>query len=126
MYGLIMLREYLEEILDGVKLYDARSYNTNKRGTIALVDTKKSSIIGTIELVGTHPITADEYCKWHASGKWEGMHFQVDDMNAVFWAYDFINPRRLVRPIKIEKNGRVWTNIDESVKSEFVYQECLF
>lgn len=126
MYGLIMLREYLEEILDGVKSYDARSYNTNKRGTIALVDTKKSFVIGTIELVGTHPITAEEYCKWHASGKWEGMHLQVDDMNATFWAYDFINPRRLARPIKIEKNGRVWTIIDESLKSEFIYQESLF
>lgn len=52
MYGLIMLREYLDEILDGIKTYDARSYNTNKRGLIALVDTKKSAIIGTVELIG--------------------------------------------------------------------------
>lgn len=28
---------------------------------IVLVDTKKSSIVGTIELVGTHLITAEEY-----------------------------------------------------------------
>ena len=26
MYGLIMLREYLDEILDGTKTYDARTY----------------------------------------------------------------------------------------------------
>lgn len=53
MYGLIMLTEYLDEILDGTKTYDARAYNTNKRGLIALVDTKKSAIIGTVELIGT-------------------------------------------------------------------------
>lgn len=48
MYGLIMLTEYLDEILDGTKTYDARAYNTNKRGLIALVDTKKSAVIGTV------------------------------------------------------------------------------
>ena len=58
-----MLTEYLDEILDGTKTYDARAYNTNKRGLIALVDTKKSAIIGTVELIGTKPITAEEYCK---------------------------------------------------------------
>lgn len=26
MYGLIMLREYLDEILDGTKTYDTRAY----------------------------------------------------------------------------------------------------
>lgn len=36
-----MLRDYLDEILDGKKTYDARSYPTDKRGTIALIDTKK-------------------------------------------------------------------------------------
>ncbi|WP_440338764.1 hypothetical protein [Megamonas funiformis] len=76
-YGLIMLREYLDEILDGTKFYDARAYNTNKPGLIALVDTRKSSIIGTVELIGTKPITAEEYCKWHATGKWEGMIFKL-------------------------------------------------
>ena len=118
MYGLIMLREYLDEILYGTKTYDARAYNTNKRGLIALVDTKKSAIIGTVELIGTKPITAEEYCKWHATGKWAGMQFQVEDMNATYWAYCFINPRRLAKPIKIKKTGRVWTKLDDSIKKE--------
>ena len=51
MDGLIMLRDYLDEVLDGKKTYDARAYGTNKRGTIALVDTKKSAVIGLIDLV---------------------------------------------------------------------------
>lgn len=126
MYGLIMLREYLDEILDGEKTYDPRAYDTKKRGTIALVDTKKSAIIGVIDLIGTHRISAEEYCKWHATGKWKGMKLQVEDMNATFYAYDFDNPRRLVSPIKVEKKGRVWTTIDNSIKSKFIFVESLF
>ena len=126
MYGLIMIKDYLDEILEGKKTFDARSYPTNKRGTIALVDSKKSCITGLVDLIGVHPISADEYCKWHATGKWAGMVFQVEDNNSVFYAYDFINPRRLARPIKITKTGKVWTTIDDNIKNEFIFQESLF
>lgn len=121
-----MLRDYLDEILDGKKTYDARSYPTDKRGTIALVDTKKSSIVGFVDLISVHQISADEYFKWHATGKWEGMSFQAEDINGVFYAYDFANPRKLASPIKIIKKGRVWTAIDDSVKKEFIFQQRLF
>lgn len=40
MYGLVMIKEYLDELLGGKKTYNVRSYDTNKRGNIALVDTK--------------------------------------------------------------------------------------
>lgn len=40
MYGLIMLREYLEEILVVEKSFYERSYSTNKRGTIVLIFSK--------------------------------------------------------------------------------------
>lgn len=123
MYGLIMLREYLDEILDGKKTYDTRAYDTDKRGAIALVDTKKLSIIGFVDLVGTHEISAREYCDWHATGKWEGMILEVEDMSATYYAYDFKNPRRLERSIKIKKTGRVWTKIDDK---EICVQERLF
>jgi len=36
MFGLTMIKGYLNEILDGSKTFDARSYPTNKRGVIAL------------------------------------------------------------------------------------------
>lgn len=123
MYGLIMLREYLDEILDGKKKYDARVYDTGRRGTIALVDTKKSSIVGFVDLVATHKITTREYCDWHATGKWEGMILKVEDMSATYYAYDFKNPRRLERLIKIKKTGRVWTKIDDCI--ELCFQEKL-
>jgi hypothetical protein len=121
-----MIKDYLDEILDGKKAFDARCYSTNKRGTIALVDSKKSSIVGLVDLIGVHPISVDEYCKWHATGKWEGMSFQAKDTNGVFYAYDFVNPRKLASPIKIIKTGRVWTAIDDSVKKEFIFQQRLF
>lgn len=126
MYGLIMIKEYLDEILNGDKTYDARSYDTNKRGTIALIDSKKSAIIGLVDLIGTHQISADEYCKWHATGKWAGYAFQVNNPSSVFYAYDFDNLRRLVHPIRIEKTGRVWTRIDDEAKEQFIFQERLF
>lgn len=46
-----MLREYLDEIFDGKKTYDVRAYDTNKRGTITLVDIKSFSAIGLIPLI---------------------------------------------------------------------------
>ena len=121
-----MIKDYLDEILDGKKAFDTRCYSTNKRGTIALVDSKKSSIVGLVDLIGVHQISTDEYCKWHATGKWEGMSFQAKDTNGVFYAYDFVNPRKLASPIKIIKTGRVWTAIDDSVKKEFIFQQRLF
>lgn len=65
-----------------------------------------------------------EYCSWHATGKWKGIIFQVDDMSKEYYAYDFKNPRRLAKPIKIIKTGRVWTKIDDGL--EMNVQERLF
>ena len=110
-----MLREYLDEILDGLKTYDARSYDTKKRGTIALVDTRKSAIIGFVDLVSTHQISAREYCDWHATGKWAGIILKVKDMSKTYYAYDFKNPRRLNAPIKVVKNGRTWIEINNDL-----------
>ncbi len=56
MYGLTMLKDYLNEILDGSKTYDARAYPNNKRGTIALVDSRtmkeESIAIGIVQVNG--------------------------------------------------------------------------
>lgn len=125
MYGLIMLREYFEEIISGEKAYDARSYDTSKRGIIALVDTRKSEIIATIELVSTHVISAKEYCLWHQSGKWKDFIFHADEQRT-YYAYDFKNPKRLSSPVKIKKNGKVWTYIDDEILRDFSFQETLF
>ena len=52
MLGLTMIKDYLNEILVSSKTFDARSYPTNKREKIALIDSRSMKIYGTIELVG--------------------------------------------------------------------------
>ncbi len=49
MYGLTMLKDCLNEFIDDLKTYDHCCCINNKRGTIALVDTKKSTIIGLVD-----------------------------------------------------------------------------
>ena len=96
-----MLRDHLDRILNGKKSYDARGYPTDKRATIALVDTKESSIVGSADLIGVHQISADEYCKWHVTCKWEGMSLcevslcvidkgYTSEKNAGFKACDYV------------------------------------
>lgn len=58
-------------------------------------------------LWGILPITAEEYFKCHMTGKWAGMQFQVEYMNATYCAYDCINSKKLAKPIKIKKTGKV-------------------
>ena len=41
------------------KSYDARAYYANKRGTIALIDSKKSIVVGLVDLVRVHKIDAN-------------------------------------------------------------------
>lgn len=115
MYGLLTLREYLDEIFDRLKTYGARSYDIRKRGTIDLVDIRKSSIIGYVDIISTHPIFARKYCDWQATGKWAGIILQVEDMCKPYYAYDFKNSRRLNALIKVIKNELIWIEIDDKI-----------
>ena len=65
MFGITMIKDYINEILDGSKTYDARSYPTNKRGKIALIDSRLMKIYETFELVECRKISAGDYCSWH-------------------------------------------------------------
>ena len=123
MFGLIMIRDYLNEILDGSKNFDARSYPTNKRGKIALIDSRSMKIYGTIELVGCREISAKEYCFWHQTGRFQNLIFQVDD-NKKYYAYDFKNPQRLAKPIKVGAAKQTWVEIPDN--TEFYYMDSLF
>ena len=123
MFGLTMIRDYLNEILDGSKTFDARSYPTNKKGKIALIDSKSMKIYGTIELVGCREISAKEYCSWHQTGRFQNLIFQVDD-NKKYYAYDFKNPQRLAKPIKVDAAKQTWVEIHDN--TEFYYMDSLF
>ena len=65
-----MIKYYLNEILDGLKIFDARAYTTNKRGTIALVDSRSMKVYGYVDLIGVREISPKEYESWHCTGRW--------------------------------------------------------
>ena len=46
-------------------------YDTRNKGRIALIDTKRSTEIGFVDLVGTHEISLEEYVLLHLAGKWK-------------------------------------------------------
>ena len=119
-----MIRDYLNEILDGSKTFDARSYPTNKRGKIALLDSRSMKIYGTIELVGCREINAKEYCSWHQTGRFRSLIFQVDDVNKKYYVYDFKNPQRLAKLIKVDVEKHTWVKIPDN--TEFCYIDSLF
>ena len=61
MFGLRMARQYLDEILSGEKTFDARCYDTDKRGTIALIDTSSKKILPRKNTAcGTRPANGRE------------------------------------------------------------------
>ena len=121
MYGLTMLKDYLNEFLDGSKTYDARSYTTNKRGTIALVDSKSMRVYGYADLVGIKEITPQEYASWHCTGRWSGCVMQVDESKK-YYAWEFQNVRKEEKPYKVLGEKHTWVVVGEK-KSK---QESLF
>ena len=84
-----MIKDYLDEILDGSKTFDARSYPTNKRGTIALVDSRTMKVYGYVDLIGVREISPQEYASWHCTGKWSGCVMQVDSTKK-YYAWDVL------------------------------------
>lgn len=125
MYGLIMLGEYLDEILDGLKKFDARAYYTKIRGTIALIDSRKSKVIGLVDLVNVHEISSVEFVAWHKTSNFKNISFNCD-MNKKYWAYDFCNPRRLAFPIKVNKSSKSWVALDDNITKHFFIKSSLF
>lgn len=117
MYGLAMLKEYLNEFLDGKKTYDVRAYTTDKRGTIALIDSRSLKVRGYANLVSVREITPQEYASWHCTGKWSGMIFQVDETKK-YYAWEFENIRKEDVPFKVECNKKTWMVVEENKKVE--------
>ena len=124
MFGLTIIKDYLNEILDVSKTFDARSYPINKRGKIALIDSRSMKIYGTIELVECREISAEEYCSWHQTGRFQNLIFQVNDENKKYYGYDFKNPQRLAKPIKVDAEKHTWVEVPNDI--EFCYQTSLF
>ena len=111
-----MIKDYLNEILDGDKTFDARSYPTNKRGIIALIDSRTMKIYGTIKLVGCRKISVKEYCSWHTTERFQNYAFEVSNKNTNFYAFDFEEPRKLIKPIKVNVEKHTWVEIPDDIE----------
>lgn len=81
-------------------------------------------IYGTIELVGCREINAKEYCSWYQTGGFYSLILQVDGVNKKYYAYDFINPQRLAKLIKVDVEKHTWGKIPDN--TEFCYIDSLF
>lgn len=128
MYGLLMMRYYMEEFFDGKKDYDARLYPTSKRGQIALVDSSTFRVHGVADLIGVNEITYDEFVEWHRVGPFSNSEIAPYSVGRVCYAYHLDNIRRLPLPVKLPKDryAHMWIDIPDRVARTFDSQRTLF
>lgn len=63
MDGLIVKSPWIDLILNGKKTWEIRGANTTKRGTIALIKSGTGKIFGTVDIIGSHELQAEEFIK---------------------------------------------------------------
>ncbi|MCQ2084562.1 MAG: hypothetical protein MJZ21_00260 [archaeon] len=128
MYGLLMMKLYADEILDGRKNNDARLYPTDKRGTIAIVDSTSFKVYGTAELTGIREITYEEFVRWHQVGPFENTPIAPYSEGKTCYSYELSNVKRLPVPYRLPKDesARMWVEIPERISRNFFAQSTLF
>lgn len=128
MDGLLMMRLYADEILSGRTDYDARLYPTDRRGTIAIVDSSTFRIYGTAELVSVREIPYEEFRDWHRIGPFKETEIAPYHEGKVCYAYDLRNVRKLPLPVQIPKvkNAGMWVTVPERTANNLFSQQTLF
>lgn len=128
MYGLLMMKYYMDEMFDGKKDTDARLYPTEKRGTVALVDSSSFKVHGLAELTDVEPISYEEFVEWHRTGPFADSPIAPYAEGRTCYAYVLKNIRRIPVPIRIDKDpdAHIWIDIPEKISRSFGYQRTLF
>lgn len=128
MYGLLMMRYYMEELFDGKKSYDARLYPTTKIGRIALVDSSTFKVYGVADLTDVREITYEDFVTWHRTGPFLNSEIAPYSAGKTCYAYDLKNIRRLTVPIRLTKDpeAHMWIKIPDNVVKTFDSQKTLF
>ena len=103
MRGLLMMKYYLDEILDGKKDTDARLYPTGTRGTIALVDSATFKVYGLAELTGCDTISYEEFVRWHQVGPFSQTAIAPYHAGKACYSYRLENAHRIAVPVKRPK-----------------------
>ena len=134
MFGLIIKKEYLLDIINGKRKFDARLQDTNIRGRIGLIEPKTNILYGYAKLVNVRRITHEEYVKWHVSSTFSmydaKKQLENTDNNKMLsaFAYDFIDVEPLTVPQEIEPkiNNKVWIEFDDQYTNIGYVQQSLF
>ncbi len=116
MEGLLMKKEYLFQILNGIKQYDARLYNTSVRGRIGLIDSDTLVLYGYVTLVGVDEISYEEYLRWHQ----DDIEIK-SNKKRIAYAYHLVNPITIELPIIVNPIRKhtcfITFNHNDTVKS---------
>ncbi|MCQ2078837.1 MAG: hypothetical protein MJZ38_02105 [archaeon] len=128
MQGLLMMKLYLDEILDGRTTFDARLHPTDRRGTVALVDSSTFRIHGTAEITGIRAITYEEFVRWHQVGPFRNTPIAPYHEGGTCYAYDLANVRRLPIPARMPRveDAHMWVEVPERISRNLFSQTTLF
>lgn len=133
MYGLLMKKEYILDILNQKTFFDARIYDTDIRGKIGLIESTTHKLYGYVNLFDVHQITYEDYVRWHISDD-----YNLDVVNEKLskdymvkrnaYAYDFDDMELLDVPMIINptKVNHIWVSFDENEGTCGYVQQSLF
>ncbi|MCQ2079371.1 MAG: hypothetical protein MJZ38_04865 [archaeon] len=124
MYGLLINRLYLEEILDGRKDCDARPFPTDRRGRIALLDNKSLKVLGFADLVRVEVTDYAHYRAWQTTMRYQIPLDPLGDRRA-YYLYRLRNVTRIATPLTVPTYSRdhVWVFIDDRVRRQATVQK---
>jgi hypothetical protein len=133
MYGLLMKKEYILDILNQRTFFDARLYDTDIRGKIGLIESTTYKLYGYVDLYDVHQITYEDYVKWHITDDYNldvvNEKLSKDYMiNRTAYAYDFndielLHIPKMINPVKL---NHIWVSFDENEANGGYIQQSLF
>ncbi len=115
MYGLLINRLYLEEILDGRKTCDARPFPTPHRGRIALMDNKTFRVLGCANLWKVEQVGYDVFRAWQKT-----LEYQIPEdplgPSKKYYLYHLKDVVRFATPLEVEHfpENNVWVCFRDS------------
>jgi hypothetical protein len=112
--GLVVKSPWIDLILKGEKTWEIRGSNTKIRGEIALIKSGTGTILGTVDLVDSKPLTLEEYQEseaYHRISK--ESTFQAPYKKIHAWVLK--NPVLFEDPIPYEhpQGAVIWVNLPE-------------
>jgi hypothetical protein len=123
MHGLLIRSPWIEQILEGKKTWEIRGANTRIRGTIALIRSGSSQIVGTCELAEVLGPLAVSDMRDNISKHFEAQDSLLDALPYErTFAWVLRNAQRLPQPIRYKhpSGAVIWVKLPDPlfVKSE--------